>query len=139
MNNHHDDDRQLVTFLQQHRPLPPGPPPQLESQLLAQIRTDKTLTLIQRRQQWRLGGAIAAALIPLVWFSSRHLFAPKTSNPQLAQLETFLEESWYCSSYECETNPWESEEWERSWELSELASQRESISGFTSEPATDSR
>ncbi|MFO8040867.1 MAG: hypothetical protein R6U67_15635 [Sodalinema sp.] len=135
MTNNHDDDRQLVTFLQHYQPLAPPAPPELESQLLAQVRTDKTLKLIRRRQQWRLGGAIAAALIPLVWFSSRHLFTPQTSNAQLAQLETFLEESWYCSSYECEANPWESEEWERSWEFSELASPSES----TSEPATDSR
>lgn len=131
MIHNHDDDRQLVIFLQQHRPLPPAPPPELESQLLAEIRTDKTLKLIQRRQKWRLGGAIAAALIPLVWFSSRYLFTPQTSNAQLAQLETFLEDSWYCSTYECEANPWESEEWESSWELSELTN--------PSQATTDSR
>ena len=109
MIHNHDDDRQLVTFLQQHRPLPPATPPELEDQLLAQIRTDKTLKLIRRRQQWRLGGAIAAALIPLAWLAHRSL-SPQLSSAELAQLETFLEDSWYCSSYECEANPWESEE-----------------------------
>ncbi|USR90643.1 hypothetical protein NEA10_17715 [Phormidium yuhuli AB48] len=118
MTDSYDDDRPLIAFLQHHQPLPPPAPAELEAQLLQQIGLEQTLRRVQRRRRWRLCGAIAAALIPLAWLAHRS-FSPQLSPAELAQLETFLEESWYCSSYECEPDFGEQEEWEMVWELSE--------------------
>ncbi|NMG57132.1 hypothetical protein E1H12_01010 [Geitlerinema sp. P-1104] len=119
MTDSYDDDRQVIAFLRQHRPLPPPAAANLENQLLEQIRTEETLKQLKWRQRRRWGGAIAAALIPLAWFAHRSLLPPQASQAQLVQLETFLEDSWYCSSYECEPHLGEREEWEMVWELSE--------------------
>lgn len=114
----YDDDRQLIAFLKHHQPLPPPAAANLEHQLLEQIRAEATLKRLKARQRRRWGGAIAAALIPLAWLAHRSV-SPQLSSAELVQLETFLEDSWYCSSYECEPHLGEREEWEMVWEFSE--------------------
>ena len=90
-----DDERNLVTFLRQHRPLPPNQEPHLENRVMELINQtsqrdsqEKYFTLITV-----LSGTIAVSLA-VTWNSSR--WNPQT--PQIAidqsAVETFLINSW---------------------------------------------
>ncbi len=90
-----DDERNLVTFLRQHRPLPPNQEPHLENRVMELINQTS-----QRDSQEKyfmlitvLSGTIAVSLA-VTWNSSR--WNPQT--PQIAidqsAVETFLINSW---------------------------------------------
>ncbi len=90
-----DDERNLVTFLRQHRPLPPNQQPHLENRVMELINQTS-----QRDSQEKyfmlitvLSGTIAVSLA-VTWNSSR--WNPQT--PQIAidqsAVETFLINSW---------------------------------------------
>ena len=87
-----DDDRDLVSFLQQHRPVPPKANPNLESQLMDLVdRHPRRLTKISGKL-WIVPGVITVGLV-LAW--NQRLLQPK---PQLVRdnlnLELFLVDSW---------------------------------------------
>ncbi len=90
-----DDERNLVTFLRQHRPLPPNQQPHLENRVMELINQtsqrdsqEKYFTLITV-----LSGTIAVSLA-VTWNSSRW----NQQTPQIAidqsAVETFLINSW---------------------------------------------
>ncbi len=90
-----DDECNLVTFLRQHRPLPPNEKPYLENQVMDLINQtsqrsfpEKHLTLVTF-----LSGTIALSLA-VIWNSSRW----NQQVPQIAIdqdiIETFLMNSW---------------------------------------------
>ena len=90
-----DDERNLVTFLRQHRPLPPTQQPHLENRVMELINQtsqrdsqEKYFTLITF-----LSGTIAVSLA-VTWNSSRW----NQQTPQIAidqsAVETFLINSW---------------------------------------------
>lgn len=85
-----DDDRDLVSFLQQHRPSPPVNPA-LESQMMELVRRQPQTTAKKFAKLWILPGAIA--VVAITW--NQRLISPK---PQLVRdnldSELFLVDSW---------------------------------------------
>lgn len=86
-----DDDRDLVSFLQQHRPLPPTNS-HLESQIMDLVQQQPRKTLPKSSILWFIPGAIAMGLV-MTW--NQRLLEP---TPQLVRdnlnLELFLVDSW---------------------------------------------
>ena len=87
-----DNDRDLVNFLQRHRPLPPQASPHLEARLMEHIQQESS----NRKAFswfWGIPGAIAFGLL-VSWNSQRFL----QPTPQIAQdnsnVESFLVNSW---------------------------------------------
>ena len=87
-----DNDRDLVNFLQQHRPLPPKANPHLEAQLMEHIEKESSHPQVSRFL-WAIPGAIAFGLV-VSWNSQRW----SQPQPQLAQdnstVESFIVNSW---------------------------------------------
>ena len=86
-----DDDRDLVSFLQQHRPLPPTNP-HLESQIMDLVERQPRKKVKKSGKLWAIPGAIAMGLV-ITW--NQRLLKP---TPQLVRdnlnLELFLVDSW---------------------------------------------
>ena len=85
-----DDDRDLVSFLQQHRPSPPNNP-HLESQLMDLIERQPRKTAKKSAKLWIIPGALA--MVVITW--NQRLLEP---TPQLVEdnldSELFLVDSW---------------------------------------------
>ena len=86
-----DDDRDLVSFLQQHRPLPPTNP-DLETQIMDLVQRQPRKTVKKSAKLWAIPGAIAMGLV-ITW--NQRSISP---TPQLVRdnlnLELFLVDSW---------------------------------------------
>ena len=86
-----DDDRDLVSFLQQHRPLPPTNP-HLETQIMDLVEQQPRKTSKKSSKLWFIPGAIAMGLV-ITW--NQRSISP---TPQLVRdnlnLELFLVDSW---------------------------------------------
>lgn len=86
-----DDDRDLVSFLQQHRPLPPTNPA-LESQIMNLVEQQPRKISKKSSKLWFIPGAIAMGLV-ITW--NQRLLEP---TPQLVRdnldSELFLVDSW---------------------------------------------
>lgn len=86
-----DDDRKIVAFLQQYRPIPPPVKASSEQELMAIIdRQERT------KKTWKIKPLIAIASATfagtiLAWLGSYRFLTPTYTN---AQLETFLLDSW---------------------------------------------
>lgn len=87
-----DNNHDLVSFLQQHRPIPPKAEPHLEARLMEHIQQESSTVKISGLFL-AIPGAIAFGLI-ITWNSQRFL----QPTPQLAQdipnIESFLVNSW---------------------------------------------
>lgn len=101
------EDRPLTDFLRQHRPLPPPPDPQLEMRLFAEIRATQALERTQSGRWKRT--AIAAIALLLGGLTARQLWVPSPRPAELAELASFVEQSWYCSAQSCDREVWELE------------------------------
>jgi hypothetical protein len=117
-----EDDHRLVAFMRQHKPpVPSNPSPQLEQQLMAAVdaarcsgstrQTASRLTLnigFGQRWVWLPIGAIATVATvmmaiwanPPAWQSVVH--SPRDA--ELAELESFIESSWYDSTSDSPPN-----------------------------------
>lgn len=88
-----DNNHDLVSFLQQHRPIPPKADPHLEARLMSQIEQESSTVKKASGLFLAIPGAIAFGLI-ITWNSQRFL----QPTPQLAQdipnIESFLVNSW---------------------------------------------
>lgn len=86
-----DDDRDLVSFLQQHRPSPPANP-YLESQIMDLVQRQPQTTAKKFVKLWIIPGAIAMGLT-ITW--NQRSISP---TPQLVRdnldSELFLVDSW---------------------------------------------
>jgi hypothetical protein len=95
-----DNDRDLVNFLQQHRPLPPKAPIPLETELMELVeRQPQTSAKHLSGFLWVVPGAIAMGLV-ITWSSQR--FSQPT--PQIVQeelnLELLLVDNWETTTIE---------------------------------------
>lgn len=93
-----DDDPQLSEFLRQYRPPLPPESPALEDQLMAAIaatphepQMPRIRVMPGRSPLWLIPPVVAAGLVGTV--ISARLFAP-SANPEFANLETFIEDSY---------------------------------------------
>lgn len=95
-----DDDPQFVNFLRQHHPLVPPASPNLEDEILAAVQTTPLERRVQRRsiqlrhRAWLVPSAIAAGLIAGI-VSYRALTPAQPNATEVANLESFIESSWY--------------------------------------------
>ncbi|PZV15560.1 MAG: hypothetical protein DCF22_07035 [Leptolyngbya sp.] len=106
MSRFSDEDLPLTTFLKRYQPVIPSANPDLEDQLITAIASTphSRLTVVskahvQRRILWAVP-AIAAGLVAMV--VSHRTFAP-TPQPQpaeVAELQTFIENTWQDTSTE---------------------------------------
>jgi hypothetical protein len=105
MNEHHDDDTNLVNFLRQNRlPIPPSSP-ELEEKILLSVTQyqanqgesqNKNITDIPRfsRRVLYSFSSIAAGIIILI--SSHSLLYPQLpSELELSKIEDFMENNWH--------------------------------------------
>ena len=96
-----DDDPELVNFLRRYHPQVPAATPELEDQVLAAVQATslkpsprlRSSQLLQNRF-WVVSSAIAAGLIAGV-VSYRALTPARPNATELANLESFIESSWY--------------------------------------------
>lgn len=86
-----DDDRDLVSFLQQYRPIPPPAPASSEQDLMDIIAKEES-----NKKTWKLkpiitiaSAAVAGSI--LSWIGFNRSLTPSYTN---AQLETFMVNSW---------------------------------------------
>lgn len=101
--NPDSDDRRLVAFLQQNKPIAPAPAFNLEQRLMAEIGRQ---AIPQGQSQsagklWRKGllvtaGAIAAGIMS-VWAINRQMQPAAISEVDRAQIEASLIKSWSAS------------------------------------------
>lgn len=106
-----DDDSKLVNFLQQHRAQVPPAASELEDQILAAVEAASkpvptrageggrfplwgTGPQSRRCRPWIVSSAIAAGVIAAV-VGYRQLMPTQPSATELANLESFMENSWY--------------------------------------------
>lgn len=88
-----DDSDRLVHFLQQHRPIPPSPAPDLEQRIItAAVASPQTRTLTYQRF-WLIPSVMAASLL-IAWGSISLLMHPIPNAAELASLEKFIENNW---------------------------------------------
>lgn len=107
MSRFSEDDLKLTEFLKRHQPVVPSAKPELEAQLMSAIAStpQSRLTVvskahIQRRILWAVPSAIAAGLLAMV--VNHRTFAPvsQPSPAEVAELQTFIENTWQDSSTE---------------------------------------
>jgi hypothetical protein len=92
MTHFPQEEENLVSFLRQHRPEVPTANPDLENQILQQV---KSLTRLRERKKWRfwLPSLITAGfLASLAGYLT--LVPRQPSAVELANLEDFIESSW---------------------------------------------
>lgn len=95
------EDVALRAFLQRNRPEPPPPSPQLEQQILKQLRAQPR----QSRRPWWLvwvTGGVAALTVALL--------LPRTFEPQLAQkrsAEEFVADLWIATDTNSDSQTWD--------------------------------
>ncbi|WP_421659285.1 hypothetical protein [Leptothermofonsia sp. ETS-13] len=102
------DDRDLINFLQQHRPQPPAAPPDLEERILHAIEHSGHRQ-VQRRRWYRspwLPTAIAASLIAGLLGGYRTIVPSRPSPAQLEALEAFIETTWEASVNDDTEDEW---------------------------------
>jgi hypothetical protein len=91
-----EDDR-LVQFLRQHRAAPPPAEADLERRIMAAVEAESSSTRRAGRpryHRWTIP-ALAASLL-LTWVALRPTAPPET---EVADLDTFLAETWYGATY----------------------------------------
>lgn len=102
------DDSKLVNFLRQHRAQAPPAAPELEDQILSAVEATPEHSVVPLRstrfQQhgfprvryrfWIVSSAVAAGLVAGI-VSYRSLMPTQPSAVELANLESFIENSWY--------------------------------------------
>ncbi len=99
MTQFSNDDKNLVNFLRQHHPNVPPPSPELEEEILQNV---KTLHIRPRPERhhfdfWLIPPALAAGLVATVL--SYHAFVPTQPHPtELTNLEAFIESNWHSVS-----------------------------------------
>lgn len=111
-----EEDPQLTQFLQQHRPITPSAPDNLEERLMATVMDTPQVVLPMpsrsqrhyRRVLWLLPSAIAAGLVATVAY--QRLMPQAPSEAQLAELETFIESTWQGTLAEQPTTVTDTEE-----------------------------
>ena len=86
-----DDDRDLVAFLKQHRPIPPPAPASSEQDLMATIALTES-----RKKTWKIKPLITIASVAVAgaivsWLGFDRSLRPTYTN---AQLESFMVNSW---------------------------------------------
>ncbi|MDC0832155.1 hypothetical protein POG22_03905 [Geitlerinema sp. CS-897] len=102
-----DRDRTLVEFLKQHRAIAPPENLTLEDRIVASLPPRPS-------RRWRrrsIASVAAAASIAIAWVGSRSVTSNSPSDEELAQLEAFVEQTWYCSVERCEEDVWDAELW----------------------------
>lgn len=86
-----DDDRDLIAFLQQHRPIPPPAPLSSEEDLMMAIDLAES-----KQKTWKIKPLIGIASVAvagslLSWFGFHRALTPSYTN---AQLESFMLDNW---------------------------------------------
>lgn len=99
-NDFDNEDRRLVAFLKQNKPIAPTPATNLEQSIMAEIGRQPIYGLKPQQQGWRkrlifASGAIAAGWLA-VWSVNRN-FQPAISEVDRAQIEASLIKSWSAS------------------------------------------
>ena len=95
-----DEDRHLVAFLKQNKPIAPDPATNLEQRIMTEIGR-QPISRAKPQQRWRKGlifasGAIAAGWL-VIWSVNRQL-QPTIGEVDRAQIEASLIKSWSASS-----------------------------------------
>ena len=90
-----NDEQDLVSFLRQHRPLPPKQKPHLENQVIDLVnQTSQGNSLVKHSTLITFFTGIIAVIVAVIWNSSRW----NQQTPQIAidqdMIETFLINSW---------------------------------------------
>ena len=105
------DDRELISFLQQYRPLPPSAPKSYEHQLFAKILSESQHHP-PKRLKWLIPSAIAAALMA-VWGgysllqpSPYQQFVRESNELNTRELEDFMVNTWQETTYASTQDPW---------------------------------
>lgn len=108
----HEDDHDLINFLQQYRPHPPAAAPDLEAKILNAIgsleEASPKVRQFPRRGWYRsawVPTAIAASLVAGL-FSYRALNPSSPTSSDLRALETFIETSWDASVNDDSEEDW---------------------------------
>jgi hypothetical protein len=99
-DNFDDEDRRLVAFLKQNKPIAPAPAINLEQCIMAEIGRQPISRTRSRQQPWRkrllfASGAIAAGFLA-VWSIDRQ-FQPTIGEVERAQIEASLIKNWSAS------------------------------------------
>ncbi len=95
----HDQDKDLVHFLRQHRPEVPPASADLEQQILKDVEMWHPTFLSaptrhRRSPLWLIQSVVAAGLVAAI-VGYRALIPTQTSPAELAKLETFMESNWH--------------------------------------------
>lgn len=89
-----EDDRDLVDFLQRHRPTPPEANPHLESQLMKLIEEQpRKSTKYNSSLFWFVPGALAMGIV-FSWNNQRFLQYTPQFTREINNVELFLVDSW---------------------------------------------
>ncbi len=94
-----DQEEKLKHFLQTHRPGVPTPPPELENQILQRIQQCPRRSLAPGLSwPWLGGGVLLVGLVGAGLFGWRSPMQT-AREPNMAELEAFLQESWSGALY----------------------------------------
>ncbi|AGF51480.1 sll0857 [Synechocystis sp. PCC 6803] len=94
-----DQETKLKHFLQAHRPGVPAPSPALEEQILQRIKQCPRRSLTPSLSwQWLGGGVLLFGLVGAGLFGWRSPMQT-AEEPNMAELEAFLQETWSGSIY----------------------------------------
>ncbi|MEA5533955.1 hypothetical protein [Crocosphaera sp. XPORK-15E] len=93
------DDRELISFLQRYRPLPPPAKATLEKQLFSRI-VRESQSCHKKRLRWLIPSAMAATLLGIL--GGYHLLQPSpykqfvndSTELEVAEIEDFMVNSW---------------------------------------------
>ncbi|MEH2437479.1 MAG: hypothetical protein V7K25_25170 [Nostoc sp.] len=101
------DDPDLINFLSQHCPEVPPASPDLEQQILQQVKARPQAPLRHYPKLRLVLPALAAGLVAVI-VGYRALIPPQPSAAELAELETFIESNWQAtaSSKHLESDIW---------------------------------
>ncbi|MHC5613374.1 MAG: hypothetical protein ACYTXA_20850 [Nostoc sp.] len=102
-----NDDADLINFLCQHSPEVPPASPDLEQQILQQVKTWPQAPLRHYSRLRLVLPALAAGLVAAI-VGYRALIPAQSSPAELARLETFIESNWQAtaSSEHLESDVW---------------------------------
>ncbi|MEH2057591.1 MAG: hypothetical protein V7K97_15785 [Nostoc sp.] len=93
-----NDDSDLINFLSQHCPEVPPASPDLEQQILQQVKTWPQAPLRNYSRLRLVLPALAAGLVAAAIVGYRALIPPQPSPAELASLETFIESNWQATA-----------------------------------------